>query len=272
MFLDENMLDHTVLQTNIYSTQCNINKGAIGIDKAEFERFLGILLTTSVISAPYYRFYWELETHSELTTSAMSRDRFENLKRFLYFKDNTKDKKRDDETRDRLFKIRPLFEMLRQNCLSQKPEEQNSIDAQMIPFKGRSFLRRYMPQKPKKWGFKIFSRNGLSGTLYDFEFDGAPDLDKVEQIDEIGYCGGDIVLRLCLHLPKKRNFKLYFDNYFSYPELLLRLKMDGFWAVGTIRQDRMRGWNLKSEKELKKEGHGSYDGSVDLNSGIVIVR
>ena len=29
---------------------------------------------------------------------------------------------------------------------------------------------------------------------------------------------------------------------------------------------------LKSEEELKKKGHGSYDGSVDLNSGIVIVR
>ena len=50
------------------------------------------------------------------------------------------------------------------------------------------------------------------------EFDGAADPDKVEQIDEIGYYGDDIALRLCLHLPKKRNFKLYFDNYFSYPE------------------------------------------------------
>ena len=128
------------------------------------------------------------------------------------------------------------------------------------------------PKNLKSGGFKIFSRNGLSGTLYDFEFDGAPDPDKVEQIDEIGYYGGDIVLRLCLHLPKKRNFKLYFDNYFSYPELLLRLKMDGFWTVGTIRQDRMCGCKVKSEIELKKEDCGSYDGSVDLNSGIVIVR
>ena len=48
--------------------------------------------------------------------------------------------------------------------------------------------------------------------------------------------------------------------------------MDGFWTVGTIRQDRTRGCKLKSEKELKKEGRVSYDGSVDLNSGIVIVR
>ena len=113
MFFDENMLDHTVLQTNIYSTQCNISKGVIGINKAELERYLGILLTMSVISAPYYRFYWELETRYELIASAMSRDRFESLKRFLHFNHNTKGKKRDDETRNRLFKICPSFEMLR---------------------------------------------------------------------------------------------------------------------------------------------------------------
>ena len=34
----------------------------------------------------------------------------------------------------------------------------------------------------------------------------------------------------------------------------------------------MRGCKLKSEKELKKEGRCSYDGSVDLNSGIAIMR
>ena len=86
----------------------------------------------------------------------MSRNRFESLKKFLHFNENNKDKKKDDETRDRLFKIRSLFEVLRQNCLSQKPEEHNSINEQMIPFKGRSFRRRYMPQKPKKWGLRFF--------------------------------------------------------------------------------------------------------------------
>ena len=78
----------------------------------------------------------------------MSRDHFETIKRFLHFNENPKDKKRDDKTRDGLFKIRPFFEKLRQNCLAVDPEEHNSIDEQIIPYKGRSFLRRYMPKKP----------------------------------------------------------------------------------------------------------------------------
>ena len=110
----------------------------------------------SIISAPYYRFYWELETSYELIASAMSRDRFESLKRFLQFNDNTKDKKRDDETMDRLFKIRPLLEMLRQNCLSQKPEEHNSIDEQISLSKAGVFFEGICPKNLKSGGSRFF--------------------------------------------------------------------------------------------------------------------
>ena len=108
--------------------------------------------------------------------------------------------------------------------------------------------------------------------MYDFEFDGAPDSEKTEVVDVIGYCGGDIVLHLCAHLPKYMNFKIYFDNYFTYMELLIKLQEYRFWAVGTLRKDRMRNCSLKSEKDLKKIGCGAFEGAVDRNSGITIVR
>ena len=71
--------------------------------------------------------------------------------------------------------IRPLLRMLKENCCKVTPEEYNSVDEQMIPLKGRSSLRKYMPKKPKKWGFKVFSRSGQSGFCYDFEVEGALD-------------------------------------------------------------------------------------------------
>ena len=80
----------------------------------------------------------------------MSRDRFELIKRCIHFNDNNKDRRKQDENRGRLFNIRPLFEALRQNCLSQEPEEYNSINEQIIPFKGRRFLHGYMPNKSHK--------------------------------------------------------------------------------------------------------------------------
>ena len=64
---------------------------------------------------------------------------------------------------------------------------------------------------------------------------------------------------------------LNFDNYFTFIELLVKLKEHKIWAVGTLRTDRMRTCKLKSEEELKKEGRGSFVDSIDLNSGCCIV-
>ena len=44
------------------------------------------------------------------------------------------------------------------------------------------------------------------------------------------------------------------------------------WAIGTLQQDCMRVCALKNVKELTKEGWGSFDVSVDLNSAVSIVR
>ena len=128
-----------------------------------------------------------------------------------------------------------------------------------------------MSNKPHKWGFKVFSQNGTSGMLYDFELEGAPDPARKEQVEELGYCGADVVMRLCSWLPKQKGYKLFFDNYFKFIELLVKLREQKIWAVETLRTDRRRTCKLKSEKELK-EGRGSFDGSVDLNSGCCIVR
>lgn len=80
------------------------------------------------------------------------------------------------------------------------------------------------------------------------------------------------MLRLCSTLPRQTSYKVYFDNYFTFLELLLKMKEWGIWAVGTMRQDCMRGCELKGEKVLKKDRRGTFDAAVDLNSGLAMVR
>ena len=50
-----------------------------------------------------------------------------------------------------------------------EPEERHSIDEQIIPFKGRSVMWLYIQNKPHKWGFKVFTRAGSSGSMYTIE-------------------------------------------------------------------------------------------------------
>ncbi|XP_065060246.1 piggyBac transposable element-derived protein 3-like [Rhopilema esculentum] len=248
------MVARIVDETNLYSTY-DVNRGSISTCPEEIEHFLGILLQMCIVQMPRYRMYWQSSTRYEQVANIMSRDRFELIKRFLHFEDNSNAPDPKDPNKDKLFKVRKLFEMLRQNCLKVKPEEHNSVDEQIIPFKGTISVCRYLPKKPMKWGYKVLSRNGVSGFCYDFILDGAPDPSR-EEFDSIGFVSGDIVLRLCSTLPSQMSYKAYFDNYFTFLEFLQKLKEWGIWAVGTMRQDRMRGCELQEEKVLKKEGKG----------------
>ena len=97
-----------------------------------------------------------------------------------------------------------------------------SIDEQVVPFKGQHGLKRYLPKKPKKWGYKIWARAGICGYVYDFEIEGGlgskgPPNDCVppEKCSESDF----VVLRLSAELEPLKH-ELFFDNYFSSPELI----------------------------------------------------
>ncbi len=51
--------------------------------------------------------------------------RFDKVKRFLHFVDN---ETFDESVKDKLFKIRPVIESVRQQCVQVLPEEVHSID------------------------------------------------------------------------------------------------------------------------------------------------
>lgn len=82
---------------------------------------------------------------------------------------------------------------------------------------------------------------------------------------------GNIVLRLTKNLADHKDYKMYFENWFASVQLVEMLKERGIWAVGTIRKDRMEGCQLKSDKEMKKDGRGSYDNKSN-DKGVTIVK
>ena len=51
--------------------------------------------------------------------------------------------------------------------------------------------------------------------------------------------------------------KVCFGNLFPNSELMLLLKDQGIFAVGTLHQDRLRGCKLPTEKEMKKLSRGT---------------
>lgn len=129
-------------------------------------------------------------------------------------------------------------------------------------------MKQYLPKKLYKWGFKMFTRAGVSGIIYDFAM----------YVGE-GTCpsyglgiSSDIVLHLSKTIPENQNFKLFFDNWFTSVSLMIALKQRGILAVGTIRANRIKNCELKSEKELQKYGRGSSDLKFENVHNLIMCR
>ena len=100
----------------------------------------------------------------------MSRNRYQQLREFLHVRDNLQ-RDNPENTGNKLHKIQPLLEHVRNNCIEIEPEQEHSIDEQIIPAKTKySGIRQYNSKKPVKWEFKNFVRAGSSGITYNFFF------------------------------------------------------------------------------------------------------
>jgi len=124
----------------------------------EMKTFIGLLLLMGVIYKPSIRMYWSLDTiySTPIFSQVMKRDRFELIMKFLHFNDNsTYDA--TDENRDRLHKVRPLIDGLRERCRKvYYPGKNLSVDESLVLFKGRVHFKQFIRTKRARFGIKLF--------------------------------------------------------------------------------------------------------------------
>ena len=138
-------------------------------------------------------------TYSDVS-SVMRRNRFEALFCNIHFVNNLD--VNQDEKSDRLWKLQPWVNSLRENFLKVSLEEYHAVDEIMVPFKGKSLLPQYMSKMSHRWDFKLWGRSGISGFLYDFNIhqgkaNKAPAADKTSDLG----ISSSVVVDLCLALP-----------------------------------------------------------------------
>ena len=137
------------------------------------------------------------------------------------------------------------------------PHSQLSVDEAMIPFKGRSSMKQYLPMKPVKRGFKVWGM--ADAYLYDFNVYTGATGEREKALGE------KVVLTLSEPLRGKHH-QLFFDNYFTSITLLDKLLARGTYGCGTTRTNRK---NFPSEisEEVKKFERG---GSVFRQCGKIV--
>lgn len=210
------------------------------MNKLDIYDFLAIQTIMGVVRMNSYRDYWSQELGYEKISDVMSRNRYEEIRTFLHFANNEL-----DSGEDRFFKIRPIFEYLRQRFLQFDGRERKyAIDEMMIKYKGKKAgsRKQYMPKKPIKWGFTFFGRSGISGFIYDMLIYSVADtLENVSFPFPEGTLtfSGQIVASLCRTIPEPPLTAVFIDNWFNSPQLMRVLRREyGILSLGTLRSDR----------------------------------
>ena len=194
----------------------------------ELYRFFAIIFHMCIVKKPQLKDYWSQHTvlHSTFAARLMTRDRFMAILTFLHLVDN-----RLDNGSDNLFKIRPFVDVLgRRFKECYYPERAVAVDESICPFRGRIKFRVYIPNKPNKWGIKIYALcESQSGYMWNFEiYDANPAISNKPS---------DVVL--CLTEPLRgKSHVVYTDNYYTCPRLADDLYAEDLMSVGVVRLNR----------------------------------
>ena len=123
-FFDHNLIDLIVQQTNIYAEQ-NRSRGWTPVDTAEIKAFLGIIILMGLHPLPTIDLYWSSDPFFRVAeiASVMTCKRFKKVLENIHLNDNSKMLPRGAPGYDKLYKVRPLLEMLNKLVkVLQKPQ------------------------------------------------------------------------------------------------------------------------------------------------------
>ena len=121
-FFPHEIITDVVEQTNLYSYQKETEE--------EIRSLIGVMMKMGIVSLPSYKCYWSQQVRYSPVADVMSRNRFQLLLENFYFVNND-----EIDKNDKLAKITPIVDNVRNQCIEVEPEEYHSVDEQIIPSK-----------------------------------------------------------------------------------------------------------------------------------------
>lgn len=154
---DDEMNAKIVEETNLYAREKQ-SKNWVDVTVPELKAFFGCLIIMGIHRLPSLKCYWSSNPllHVESVASVMPANRYRKITQNLHCNNNNFILPKNHKQHDKLHKLRPLLDCLNKNIGKiYRPSNYVVIDESMIAFKGRSFLKQYMPLPVTCW-IKIF--------------------------------------------------------------------------------------------------------------------
>lgn len=253
-FFPKELIRYITEQTNLYIIQKNPNQ-SFQVTDTDIQQFIGAAYMMSLIQLPRVTSHWNSSIGTPIIKETMSKQKFEKIRQYIHFNDNSNLPSRNVRNADRLFKIRPIVEKLNETFNGVPMEEYLCVDEQICSTKARNYLKRYNPKKPHKWGYKIYVLSGVSGFAYKIEPETGTENVVIPEEPDLG-ASSNVVVRMARGVPRHQNYQLYFDNYFTSLPLVEYLAKQGILSLGTVRRNRIPNCKLPVEKEVMKKERG----------------
>lgn len=241
LFFTDDILQVIVENTNIYIGMTNFNpsnRTARPTDIIELKALIGLLYISSmsknnrVNAADLFR---TNGTSMEIFRLTMSLQRFKFLLRHIRFDNKTTREER--QRHDKLAPIREVFDAFNSNLSKYfSLSEYTTVDEMLVAFRGRCGFRVYMPNKPNRYGIKIYSLvdSKMSYTIkLEIYVGQQPQGPFRVPTDNVS-----LLSRLCQPISGSRR-NVTMDNFFTSMAVAKALSTDHKLTIlGTIRKNR----------------------------------
>ena len=240
----------------------------VDLDSGDIQSFFGCFLLMGVVKKPTIESYWEKDEvfATPFFRKIMSRNHFQAILSNLHYCDDTEERQKEDEDRDRLKKLRGFIDKINDSFKCYTPGRNLSLDEGGCPYKGRLSFKVYNPLKPNKWAIKTYQLcESVTGYTLRFEvYDGGThEFDKSLGLPEKSSVTELVVMRLlhganCLD----KGYHLYMDNYYNSPTLFEFLEKRRVMAAGTLNLMRKNTPKLCQVKPIKQKVPDEIRGNV----------
>ncbi|KAJ8956555.1 hypothetical protein NQ318_019279 [Aromia moschata] len=268
---DNDIFEHIAKQSILYAAQKNNHQFTVTQD--DLRIFIAILVLSGYHKLPRERLFWSLDEDVSIpcVSTAMSRNRFQEIKKYLHFADNSKLDKSD-----KLYKMRPMVTMLNKNFQQWGIFHPHlSIDEAMVKYYGHHSAKQFIRGKPVRFGYKEWMLCSSTGYCYNFDvYCGAkPSCIETEiKAKPTLPLGSRVVLELLECVTEPSDHTVFFDNYFTSYDILKTLREKGFRATGTARDNRIKNCPLPSKSEVNKKERGHFFHMYDKTNNLLFVK
>lgn len=179
-------------------------------------------------------FYGDDGLGCEMFPAVMAQRRLKFLLRCLRF-DNT-DTREERKSQDNLAAVREMTTKFNELCKTHYSiGEYATLDEMLLAFRGRCRFKMYIPNKPNKYGLKLFSLvDARTFYTHHLEIYAGTQPDGPFKTDN---STGAVTERMCNHLfGSGRNITM--DRWFTGTEIVSRLLRERLTVVGTIRANK----------------------------------